>query len=367
MDRSCKVLLVCDFHLRYCANLAGGISRAGAGVTLLTRDHDLEFGGVAGAAKRFTEQAMGDAVLWRLPGRVRSLRGWPQAPRLRRAAKRFEPDVVHVQSSVGNDPRVAIASDMHPGRFALTIHDPSRHPGELARRRDTIEDMLLIRFAGLIFVHGEALKEELIERFKPRAPVVVVPHGVSGGQPTPVPAEPRVLFFGRITHYKGVDVLLDAMEEVWRQIPEATVVVAGSGEVESHPALADPRITVDNGYIPDATIPGLFGAARCVVLPYRQASQSGVGSMVKPYNRPLLVTDVGGLPELVSDGSGLVVASESPGELASALVRVLRDDDLAQRLARAGTETAAREGSWDTVGRLTLAAYAEHLGASGCA
>lgn len=362
MAPRCKVLLACDFHYRYSANLAGGIARGGAEATLLTRDHDLEFGAVPGAARRFAEQVIGGSAHWRLHGRPRSPRSWLQALELRRAAHRLDPAVVHVQSSIGNDPRMAVACGMGRGRFAVTIHDPSPHPGESSHWRDDLEDKLLMRHAGLIFVHGEALREELIERFHPPAPVVVVPHGVAVGEATPVPAEPRLLFFGRISKYKGVDVLLDAMDTVWKAVPEATVTVAGSGELDPHPALADPRVTVDNGYIADSALPGLFEACRCVVLPYRQASQSGVGSMVKPYGRPLVVTAVGGLPELVADGSGLVAASEDPAALGAALIRVLEDDGLAAELARAGVDTAAREGSWDRVGELTLAAYREHLG-----
>lgn len=366
MDPRCKVLLACDFHYRYSANLTGGIARAGAAATLLSRDHDLEFGSVPGAAKGFAEAAIGDASHWRLHGRPRSPQSWLEALRLRRRARRLDPSVVHVQSSIGNDPRMAIASGLRRGRFAVTIHDPSPHPGETSHWRDDLEDKLLMRHAGLIFVHGEALREELIERFRPPAPVVVVPHGVAVGEATPVPAAPRLLFFGRISKYKGVDVLLDAMDAVWKAVPEAEVTIAGSGELDPHPALADPRVTLDNGYIADSALPGLFEACRGVVLPYRQASQSGVGSMVKPYGRPLVVTDVGGLPELVGDGSGLVAPSEDPAALATALIRVLEDDELAAGLARAGVDTAAREGSWDRVGELTLAAYREHLGVCRC-
>ena len=159
--------------------------------------------------------------------------------------------------------------------------------------------------------------------------------------------------------------LLDAMEGVWRSVPEATLTVAGSGEIESRPALSDSRVTVRAGHIPDEDVPGLISDSTCVALPYRQASQSGVGSLVKPYARPLVVTDVGGLPELVADGSGVAVPPEDPGALAEALVEILSDADLASRLGAAGVATATKEGSWDRVAELTLAAYREHLGVPG--
>ena len=357
-----RVLLACDFHRHYSAMLAGGLERAGAEVALLSRDHDLEFGNRPGAGTEFVREAAGPGVeLHAIGGRVRSPRGWLRALHLRRELRGREPQVVHVQESIGNDMRLLLAAGARRGRFALTVHDPVRHPGDNDSRRLAWLNRALVKSAALIFVHAEALRSELIEIAAPKAPIVVVPHGVDPGNATPLPERPSVLFFGRITHYKGLDVLLDAMGEVWRALPEATLTVAGDGDIEPHPALADARVEVRAGHIPDADVAGLFEAASCVALPYRQASQSGVGSRVKPFSRPLVVTDTGGLPELVSDGSGLLVPPEDPGELAAALVKVLAERELAERLGAAGAATAAREGSWDVVAARTLAAYREHL------
>jgi alpha-maltose-1-phosphate synthase len=361
--RGLRVLLACDFHRHYAAMLAAGLDRAGAEVTLLSRDHDLEFGNRPGAATEFVRATVGPDVAVRLiGGRVRAPGGWSQAVRLRRELRELGPDAIHVQESTGNDIRLLFAADARRGRFALTVHDPVRHPGDSESRRLAWLNERLVRDAALIFVHAEALREELMAVAAPRAPIVVVPHGVDPGVATPLPERPSILFFGRISRYKGLDVLLDAMAAVWEAIPEATLTIAGEGAIEPHPALADPRVTVRAGHVPDAEVATLFEQAGCVALPYRQASQSGVGSRVKPFARPLVVTDVGGLPELVSDGSGLVVPPESPGELAAALVSVLGDRALAERLAAAGGATAEREGSWDVVAARTLAAYREHLG-----
>ncbi|MGV1050105.1 MAG: glycosyltransferase family 4 protein [Solirubrobacterales bacterium] len=360
--RSPRVVLACDYHLRYCSRLAGGLSRAGADVTLLTRDHDGEFGGVPGAALEFVGPAIGpDVALKRIPSRVRSFAGWRRLPALRRALRRGAPGFVHVQESVGNDPRLVLAAGLRPGRFALTLHDPVIHPGDSGSRLAMLSDRALVKTAGLIFVHGEALRDELIEVSEPRAPLVVVPHGIAVGDAAPLPRSPSALFFGRISHYKGLDILLDAMGEVWRTLPEATLTVAGAGEVEPHPALEDSRVTVRRGHVPDAEIGALFESATAVALPYRQASQSGVGSLAKAHARPLIVTGVGGLPELVADGSGLVIEPESPAALAEALTSLLGDRALAERLGSSGAASAARESSWDVVAERTLAAYREHL------
>lgn len=329
---------------------------------MLSRCHDLEFGGTPGAAADFAAAATGGAVSHRvLSGRVRSPRGWIEALRLRGEVRRLGPEVVHLQESIGNDPRLAIAAGARRGRFALTVHDPVRHPGDSASAWTVRSNRALVRGAGLIFVHGEALREELLELLEPSAPIVVVPHGIDPAALTPVPAGPSILFFGRLSRYKGVDMLLDAMADVWRRLPDATLTIAGAGEIDDHAALADSRVDLRLGHVADADVPGLFEAARCVVLPYRQASQSGVGSLAKAHGRPLVATAVGSLGELLADGSGVLVAADEPARLAEALVTVLEDRELAQRLGTAGARTAAREGSWDAVSGRTLAAYREHL------
>jgi len=355
------VLFACDFLLRYTSMLAGGMEGAGVEPALLMRDHDEEFGGAEGAAAEFVRAASPAARRLVIPGRVRSPRGFAAALRARRAVSRFAPAVVHLQAGVGNDPRLVFAAGARPRRFALTIHDPVRHPGEEVSRSAAVGNRALLRAAGLIFVHAAALRAELVEAARPRAPIVVVPHGIDPGEVQPLPAQPAVLFFGRLGHYKGLDVLLDAMAAVWQTLPQATLTVAGAGELEDHPALGDPRVTLRAEHVPDAEIPDLFAAATCVALPYRQASQSGVGSLAKRHGRPLVVSAVGGLPELVADGSGLTVPAEDPAALAQALLAVLSDSGLARRLGLAGAESAASGSDWRSVAEATLAAYDEHL------
>lgn len=357
-----RVLHGCDFFLKYTAALAAGMSRNGVDAMLLTRSHDFEFGNVSGAMLRSVADQTGGAFPHlTLPGRARDLS--PVAVReLRAQVRRFRPDVVHLQDSVASDPRLLVVAGARPRRYALTLHDPVPHPGDATpsgwKRRLR---SALVRSAALVFVHAESLAAETRRIHSPRGPVVVVPHGAGPATAQPLPASPSLLFFGRVSHYKGLDVLLDAMPSVWAAMPDVGLTVAGHGHYPAHPLLDDGRVTVRRGYVPDSDVPGLFGAASLVVLPYRQASQSGVGSEARQHGRPLIVTEAGGLPELVTPETGRVVPPETPTALAASVLELLSDRERLERMAAAAAAASGEVADWDRVAALTVVAYQRHL------
>ena len=357
-----KVLLACEWFVKYTAGLARGLADAGCDVVLLSRDHDLEFGGEPGAMREFVAATLdGKGRHVEIGGRVRDPSKLREMLTVRRQLGRWDPDFVHIQDSLTHDLRLAVAGGYPWRHYAVTVHDPAPHPGDprpslriLTVRRH------LRRRADLIFAHSPVMVDELRALGDVRHAAEVVPHGSGELSLTPLPERPSLLFFGRISHYKGLDTLLEAMPIVWESRPEVTLTVAGSGEVPELPALADPRVKLRAEHVPEADVPGLFEAATCVVLPYRQASQSGIGSEAKQYGRAMIVTDVGGLPDLVADGGGRLVPPEDPAALAAAIVEVVGTPGLA---AEIGAEAAASVGAvdWGSVGARTLAAYRRHL------
>jgi len=283
--------MACDFHLKYASRLTGGFVAAGASPALVTREHGFEFGGdVEEMRVEIRRQVGPDTPVWIVPGRVRELGHLGTVRRLAAARRAFAPDVVHLQERAENDMRIPLVAGARPGRYAYTVHDPVVHPGDVRSRATTLLNGTLLRGAGLVFVHAEPLVEELRAQYRFRAPVVVIPHGIEAPTVTPLPEGPCVLFFGRITHYKGLAVLANAMAAVWAALPATRLIVAGEGDLPEHPALRDPRVEMRIGYIPESSLAGLFAEASVVALPYVQASQSGVGSLAKRHGRPLVVT-----------------------------------------------------------------------------
>jgi glycosyltransferase involved in cell wall biosynthesis len=356
-----RVWLACDWFVKYTAGLAGGLGEVGCETVLLTRNHDREFGGRTGAMWEFVAQEAGSSRHLVLRGRVRDPGALIEVARLRRFARRWRPDFVHVQDSLANDPRLGHASGLRARRYALTVHDPVPHPGDaVAGRLQRAARRRLRARAGLAFVHSEALADELRATGDVSCPVVVVPHGAGAPEPSPLPQRPSLLFFGRISHYKGLDVLLDAMPLVWERHPEVELVIAGEGEVPSRPALSDPRVSLRRGYLADAELPALFAASSCVVLPYRQASQSGVGTQARQFGRAVVATRVGGLAELVGPDQGRLVEPGDPAALAAAVAELVADPALAADLGRRAAE-ASTAVSWPSVAEATLDAYRRYL------
>ena len=140
-----------------------------------------------------------------------------------------------------------------------------------------------------------------------------------------------ILYFGIIRDYKGFDILLNAIAELKDSGLDFHLLAGGEcyGSDEKYTQLISnlgisDYITWHNKYIPDSEVSNYFSAADVVALPYRTASQSGVTQMAYSYDLPVIVTKVGGLPEIVDEGqSGFTIEPDNPKELANILEKNL--------------------------------------------
>ena len=144
-------------------------------------------------------------------------------------------------------------------------------------------------------------------------------------------AENIILYFGIIRDYKGFDILLKAIAELKNRNTDFHLLAGGEcyGNDEKYTKLISDLgisnyITWHNRYIPDSEVTDYFSAADVVALPYRTASQSGITQIAYSYDLPVIVTNVGGLPEIVDEGkSGFTINPENPVELAAVLDKQL--------------------------------------------
>jgi glycosyltransferase involved in cell wall biosynthesis len=208
------------------------------------------------------------------------------------------------------------------------------------------------------------------------ARVRVIPHGafdyltrLPGEKPLPAQLEgapgPVILFFGLLRPYKGVDTLLRA----FRQVEGAELWVVGNPRMDVEPlhrlaAEAPGRVRFVTRFVEEAEIPAIFRRADVLVLPYRDAEHSGVLYTGLAFGKAMVLSSVGGFPELADEGAARAVPPEDPDALAAALTELVADDRARADLGAAAARAASGRYSWDAVAAKTLALYEELLGES---
>jgi glycosyltransferase involved in cell wall biosynthesis len=293
----------------------------------------------------------------------------PDMLRYRRAARAA--DVVHFQWLAVQHLDGQLLPPRHspsgPRPLVLTAHDilpREPRPGQRAAQR-----RLYDRFDVLI-VHSQHGRERLTaELGVDPARVHVVPHGAlrpwEGAPEQPLPGElrevegPVVLFFGLLRPYKGLDLLLEA----WREVEGAELWVAGMPRMDLSAlrAAAPPRVRWLPRFIVGGEIHALMRRASLVVLPYREIDQSGVAFTAIGAGTPLLLSDVGGFPELAATGAARTFPQGDAAALSSALRELLADPVALAAMALHAREAAGTTYSWDAVARRTLELYERAL------
>ena len=188
---------------------------------------------------------------------------------------------------------------------------------------------------------SEPVKEDLLAlKADARVQTLFHPASAQFGDPLPReeaaaalgldPGKKTLLFFGLIRDYKGLDLLLEA----FRELPEEyQLVVAGEpyGSFDKYRRILDSlpgkdRVRLFLSYIPDAEVGRYFSAADAVVLPYRSATQSGIGAIACHFGVPMVATPVGGLPDEVgARGTGIVAEGTEPKDIREAVLQLLED------------------------------------------
>jgi starch synthase len=281
-----------------------------------------------------------------------------------RLIRDFEPDVVHYQGAhLWFD---LLFPWLRRYSLVLTIHDFRAHPGDrLSRKTPLWIENFARRRADELIVHTRHVQDLVLRHLHRRAEEVsVIPHVQIGTQLSPVGIEEDpnlILFFGRIWEYKGLEYLIRAEPWITAQVPEARILIAGAGEDFSRYArmMVHPdRFIVDNAFIPEDRAAEYFRRASVVVLPYIEASQSGVIPMAYSAGKPVVATRVGGLPEMVEHGrTGYLVAPRNATELAGAVTRLLLDAPLRRQMGANGKRKIEAECSPEAIARKTMEVY----------
>ena len=274
-------------------------------------------------------------------------------------------------------------------KIVLTVHNVNANKRD---RKDTRLNRLTLRIqyslAHHIFVHTEKMKSELLEEFgQDNERITVIPFGINNAVPntalTSASArhqmglrtdEKVILFFGRITPYKGLEYLIAAFRQLIACGEDYRLMIAGRPDncekywnalrEDLRKEVGGGQVVLNADFIPDEETEVYFKAADAVILPYRQIYQSGVLFLGHSFGLPVLAADVGSLKDDIVEGkTGFTFRPEDPVDLARAIRQYFASDLYAELNSRRQQikDYANQRHSWEVVSQMTTSVYASLL------
>lgn len=259
----------------------------------------------------------------------------------------------------------------NPTPYLMVLHDALPHPGDDVIFRHALLKREISCADGVLAL-TEHVRSVLCNTYTyPHERTWVVPHGIFSYVADEVHKKPgnavRLLFFGRILPYKGLDLLLDAYAMLRLEGLHTELYICGGGDLQPYikkiKALED--ITINNRWIVESEIGAIFGQADISVSPYKEASQSGVITTAYAAGVPVVVTPIGGLVEqVIHEQTGLIASAATAEALAAMLRRLISDSALRAQCAEGAKRHAQGQLSWPAIARSFTAAAKEMLAIS---
>lgn len=294
---------------------------------------------------------------------------WKKALGLIRTVR---PDIVHFDDTSARSAGLFLFKS--GAKVVVSIHDSKVHMGDPIGRTEIVR-RVLTRMADGIICHSNYSLEMMRRREIPnlaRKLMDVVPLGVldifkrwQDGQREE--EDKTILFFGRMSNYKGIEILLNAMSYIVGMIPNVKLIIAGrpvAGYTPQHMEELERKgnLVYRIGHIGIAELCRLFEEACLVVVPYIEASQSGVIATAYAFNKPVVATRVGGLGESVVDNvSGRLVPPGDSKSLSRVIIELLNNPSERKRMSDNIRRSRENELAWPLLAEKTLDVYKKVL------
>jgi glycosyltransferase involved in cell wall biosynthesis len=295
-------------------------------------------------------------IVNRVSLKIKSASNLKLQKQIARFVQLVNPDIIHCNGFLGFDYLWFLLRNKYP--IVQTIHDPFPHLGENSYL-DFAVRKLNYSFISKKILLNTSQREEFITRNRFRSKNIfnssLGPYSHlrqfsdSGNRKV----SNNILFFGRISPYKGIEYLIRAVKKLAAEIPDIKLTIAGQGDFwfDISEISHSKNFEIINEYIPNPQLIGLLNETEMVICPYTDATQSGVIMTAFAFCKPVVATNVGGLAEMVDDGkTGRLVASRNVDQLAAAIGELLTDRKKLDQLSR-NIRAEYFEGghSWDKI------------------
>ena len=243
----------------------------------------------------------------------------------------------------------------------------------------------IFKKADMIYFHSEKAKNEAVELYKlPSEKICVIPMGnydfLLDLDNVKTKSDARkllrinddskvILFFGYIRPDKGLAYLIKAMSDVVKIFPDTILLVAGKdmGYTEKYKDLVHrlnikKNVIFDLRYIPINEVGRYFLTSDIVVVPYTFLEQSAIVQTAYSFSKPVIATDIAGLPEVVKNGeTGFLVKPKDSESLSGVIIKVFSDNNLLEKLSQNAKEFSIIHSSWDTIAENIIDDYQKVL------
>tara|TARA_B100001758_G_C18411756_1_gene616285 strand:- start:553 stop:1704 length:1152 start_codon:yes stop_codon:yes gene_type:complete len=263
------------------------------------------------------------------------------------------------------------------GKIVLTVHDVSSFDID---QRSNLFNKIVYKLANLILTHNRFSKSEIEKNYNLQAcKIDIIPHGnyipfisvnkdkICSRKKLRLPLDQKIiLFFGLIKKVKGLDILLKSLKDVVVEHPDTTLLIAGKpwkNDFLYYQEIIDKHNLNDHcelhiKFIPHEDVSFYYSACDLVVLPYKKIYQSGVLMMAMSYEKPVLVSDLPPLKEVITNRkNGFVFESENTRELSLMIKEILSDLNIVEHVKNEGTKLMRTKYDWDKIGELTSKSY----------
>lgn len=290
------------------------------------------------------------------------------ALRVTRFIKKGKFDVIHTDCMLGM--WNLMLYKLFGKKMVLTVHDPFPHTGEISARKMFNYKMAMQSVHKFVLLNNKQ-KDRFCETYRVYSKQILINRlGVYDNIRTFISSQVpsythNVLFFGRISPYKGIEYLCEAMMKVREQVADATLTIAGGGKMyfDIEPYQKQDWVKVINRYVGMEELAGLLQNCALSVCPYTDATQSGVIMTSYSLCKPVVATNVGGLGEMVENGkTGLLVLPKDVDALADAITALLKDDAKREKMAdNIRNDYFVGDKSWKVIAKKYIEFYKTFL------